>query len=282
MRIEWKRVLTWPALLAAVLLLAGAFGLETVKAQLGVVLRKQPIPLRRELELLNDRFRGYELTSAETMSRDIESSLGTPHYISWVFHDTRLPPDTEGAAVRLHVAYYTGTADTIPHVPELCYVASGVEAVDSRQIEVELEPAGLEQGADGETTVRTAGGQRVHLPAREVPMHLFTFRPRGGPQTASVFYFFLANGRLFGSKRGVRLSAINIRDRYAYYCKIELMPGYLRPHPETGKPVFAGGMNDPQAAIETVRQFLGAALPEILLCLPDWHEVRQGVYPASP
>lgn len=282
MRMAWKRVVTLPVAVAAALLLAGILGLETVKAQLGVVLRKKPIPLRRELELLSDRFGAYAMVSAETMSREVESSLGTPHYISWVFQDTRLAPGVEGSAVRLHVAYYTGTADTIPHVPELCYVASGVEAVDSRQIEVELDAAGLRTGADGEPEATTGSGRTVRLPSRRIPMHLFTFRPRGGDDSASVFYFFLANGRLFGSKRGVRLSAINIRDRYAYYCKIELMPGVLRTHPETGKPVFSGGMNDPAQAIETVRRFLGDALPEILACLPDWHEVREGRYPPAP
>lgn len=273
-------MVTLPALAAAAVLLAGTLSLETVKSALGLVLHKQPIALRRDLDLLNDRFGGYEMISSETLSKDVENSLGTPYYISWVFRNTRLRPEEPGAAVRMHVAYYTGKADTIPHVPELCYVASGVQGMDSRQIEIDLEPPGLAVGPDGRVTALSAAGETVHLPGARVPMDMFTFRPRGSQENVSVMYFFVANGRYYGSKLGVRaMSAVNVRDRYAYYCKIELMPGVLRLNPETGKLVFAGGVADEGKAIEALRRFLSVAMPEVMTCLPDWEDVRSGKYP---
>lgn len=275
---RWRQLFTPPTAAAAAVLLVGVLGLQTATAKLGVILRKQPVPLRQELDLVSEKFGSYELLMAEGMSHDMENSLGTKQYISWVFRDKSLNPDEPGAAVRLHVAYYTGTADTIPHVPELCYVASGVEALDSRQIEIRLN---LNGAAGEDVTAPTAGGQTVTVPNSTVPMHLFTFRARSDQDPISVFYFFVANGHLFGSKQGVRMSAINIRDRYAYYCKIELMPGRLQPHPETGRLTFAGGVSEQPKAILAVEKFLSAAFPEILLCLPDWKDVRAGRYPET-
>jgi len=280
MGMDWKKVVTPPSVTAAAMLLAGVLSLQTVKSALGLILHKQPISLRRDLDLMSDHFGGYEMITAESMSKEMENSLGTPYYISWVFRDSRLRPEEPGAAVRMHVAYYTGKADTIPHVPELCFVASGVHGLDSRQIEVDLEAPGLAVGPDGRVTAQSAAGETVHLPSTRVPMDMFTFRPRGSQQEVAVMYFFVANGRYYGSKLGVRaMSAVNVRDRYAYYCKIELMPGFLRPHPETGKLIFAGGVADQAKAIEVLRRFLSLALPEVMTCLPDWEEVRQGRYP---
>ena len=279
----WRHVWNAPFAVAALLLLAGVASLQTVVAQLGLILHKSPVPLRLELEQMTTRFGGYEMVASETLSKEIEHSLGTPYNLNWVFRDTRLPPDQPGGGVRLHVAYYTGAADTVPHVPELCYVASGVTALESGQVKAPL--AGLNptlvNGADGQVTALAADGQLIHLPTDTVPVHIFRFKPRSDAPDQSVFYFFMANGRAFGSKEDVRLSAINIRDRYAYYCKIEVMPGRLARHPDTGRWVFAGGMSEREAAIQALSRFLAAGLPEILRCLPDWNDVRAGRYPPA-
>lgn len=281
MILAWRPVLSVPFVVAALLLLLGVVSLQTVKERLGLVLQKSPVPLRLELEQMAPRFGAYEMVASETLSKEIEHSLGTPYNLNWVFRDSRLAADQPGAGIRLHVAYYTGTVDTVPHVPELCYVASGVTAVESGQIEVPL--AGLNptlvKGGDGSLTAQAGDGQLVHLPSDTVPVHIFSFRPRAEAPAQSVFYFFMANGRWFGSKEGVRLSAINIRDRYAYYCKIEVMPGTLVSHPQTGRWVFAGGMANREDAIRALSRFLATGLPEVFRCLPDWTEVRAGRYP---
>lgn len=257
--VTWKRVFTPAALTAALLLLVGSLLLPAALRQLGVVLRKQAVPLRAEFDTLTDRFGDFELLAPEALLPDVEKGIGTPHFISWLYRDRTREVTAPDAAVRLHIAYYTGRADTVPHVPELCYVASGVQAVSSAELRLALAP--------------TAGG------ATTVPLTQFVFRPRQGSESMSVFYFFIANGRFFGTKTGVRLQAFDVRDRYAYYCKVEVMPGAARRAPETGKWQFAAGISDSEQARAAVQRFLTAALPEIQRCLPDWTEVRAGRYP---
>jgi len=41
------------------------------------------------------------------------------------------------------------------------------------------------------------------------------------------------------------------------------------------------GINDRQAALQAVGEFLTHALPEIMLCLPDWAAVKAGTFPPS-
>ena len=76
-----------------------------------------------------------------------------------------------------------------------------------------------------------------------------------------MIYFFSANGRYLASPNDVRRAGINIRDKYAYYCKIEILV-----------------QNAPQIeqALEVTNDFLTAMLPSIMACLPDWVEANGG------
>lgn len=278
-----RRAFAPAALCAALLLLAGSLALPHLLRQLGVVLAKKAVPLRAELDFLAPRFGAYELAGPEAMSPDVEKGIGTPHYISWLFHDRTPNGGSPDAGLRLHVAYYTGTADTVPHVPELCYVASGVTAVSSSDVRLPLEAATITaSGADGLLTATTADGTSVHLPARTVPATQFLFKPRGAAAPVAVYYFFIVNGKLYGSKTGVRLQSFDVRDRYSYYCKVEVMAGALARDPRSNAWTFVGADPDTDRARTTVSRFLTAALPELMLLLPDWPAVQAGRYPSPP
>jgi hypothetical protein len=73
----------------------------------------------------------------------------------------------------------------------------------------------------------------------------------------NVAYFFQANGSYTADPIGVRVLLQDLRQRYAYYSKIELMTQ----------------MNDSQKSADMMNDFLTQALPEIERCLPDWNKV---------
>jgi len=83
-------------------------------------------------------------------------------------------------------------------------------------------------------------------------------------RTSNVLYFFAANGKYMHTPELVRLNGFDPRDRYAYFCKIEV-----------GVP----GVADPDEASRVAEAFLTRMLPEIMACLPDWREVKAGRYP---
>ena len=111
--------------------------------------------------------------------------------------------------------------------------------------------------------VKTEQAGNVAIPAVDFDATRFTFGLRGNRQ-ANVFYFFAANGRFLATPDMVRLQGFDPRDRYSYYCKIEV--GTL-------------DVEDPEAALLRSESFLSAALPEIMACLPDWDDVTHGRWP---
>jgi hypothetical protein len=83
----------------------------------------------------------------------------------------------------------------------------------------------------------------------------------------NVVYFFKVNGQYeHDASTGVRPILQNIFERYAYYCKIELMT-------QLGA--------DSDAAKKTITSFLESAMPYIEASLPDWQQVKGDSAPAT-
>jgi hypothetical protein len=64
-----------------------------------------------------------------------------------------------------------------------------------------------------------------------------------------------------GTSYGVRKAAFNLRDRYAYYCKIQL--------------TNRGRVTEPNGSLlepfkRDAADLLGGLLPQVMRCLPDW------------
>jgi len=242
---------------AAGLLLVCAVSFQSAIAAIDGYLIKEPIHLRRGLELLPSVVGPYEIHEKQArLSKDMEDVLGTGSYISWVYRDTRKAEGEPGALVRVHVPYYTGTIDTVPHVPDRCFVAGGAQPI-ARQIEsTTINQPRLTQTTDGDLRAMTMAGKLVKLPDDEIPMTVVTFaHPQDKSQTYCVTYFFVANNTYTATPEGVRLKALNLTDKYAYHAKVEVMPF---------------GAKEPQQTVELTREFLSYMLPEIFLCLPDW------------
>lgn len=252
-----KRMLTTRFIIAALIIGGAAASMQAVIAAFDLALMKEPIDLRRGLEMLPSAVGPYTIHEKQPrLSSDQESALGTHEYISWIYRDTRKDENEPGALVRLHIPYYTGTIDTVPHVPDRCFVAGGAEPF-ARSIEtVTLSSDQMTDRADGSVKATTATRKLVVLPERDVPLTVVTFaHAQDKTQTYCVTYFFVVNNTYTATPEGVRAKALNVTDRYAYHCKVEVMPY---------------GATEPEQAAELTAEFLSYMLPEVFLCLPDW------------
>ncbi len=254
-------------LVAVVILGLAAAGFQLVFKSFNLFFSKAELPLRTPLYLLAGRFGPYELESEEpALTPEIEAVLGAHAYITREYYDTRrLQKSDPGAIIRLHVAYFTGTPDPVIHVPEVCYIAAGAQGLKKDFETVVLDASAWQANADGSFRATTGNGSEVSLPQREISLLAFDFAGERSGEAVTVTYFFAANGQFTGTT-GIRKLVFDIRDRYAYWCKIEVLPM---------------GINDRQAALQAVGQFLTHALPEIMLCLPDWAAVKAGTFPPS-
>ncbi len=253
--------------LAAGVLLSSAAGLfATVRANRLVLIKKE-VPLRQKLWQLPESTKGWTIVGKdEILSSEMQAELGTPDYLSRTYRDMTIT-DGDGAAIaRLHVAYYTGTPDTVPHVPDRCYVAGGVQPINTSGVTLRVGGAGFTQDDDGQTwALARLHPEPVRIPRDAIPATRFTFAAsKDDTRASNVIYFFAANGKFLATPEAVRAQAFGLKDQYSYYCKIEV--GFF-------------GVSDPDEAAQRTGALLSVLLPEIMACLPDWVDVTEGRYP---
>jgi exosortase len=249
------------------LLLTATIGLGAMVQAAELVLIKEAIPLRLRLQQLPQEVGSWQMVREHPpLSADIVSTLGTDQYIVRDYQDTNWPAGRPGGYVTLHVAYYTGTPDTVPHVPDRCFVAGGIppRGTLSRSLQLVGEAYRPVDGnlwrADS-VLARRHDQPPPHLPQLELPTTIFTFGDPSDPtRESNVLYFFVANGRFLSSPNEVRAYGLNPRDRYGYHCKVE---------------VQMIGLADPGQAAERAEAFLSQMMPEIMSCLPDWELLNQ-------
>lgn len=250
-----------------VILLAAGVGLQAAVSALKLSFQKEAVPLRSALLTIPSQIGPWmQVNRDEPMPAEIEAELGTKQYIQRMYVDTRVADESlqrrletmdemsqeERATLRqelaanvsnkdpfsvvtLHVAYYTGGVDTVPHIPERCMVAGGYDPVGREQADLDL-------------------GERV------VPASFVQFQQKAGhtrPKTLSVAYFFHVNGVYeWDAITGVRMRLQNLFETRAYFAKIECMA--------------VAGQPDQAPAQAAIERFMAEALPEIERCLPVW------------
>lgn len=277
-------------------LLAIAFlGQASVLNATGVALNKAPLPLRHGLTLSFPDLAGdWQLLHLEPkLNKSVEEELGTKEYFNRYYVNNaagvfasdidvvtiddqpggRLAGwqgfEDPGDMAKLHVAYYTGMLDTVPHVPDKCWLVAGSEMVfrDVRTIKLSRYDYMPDPENPGMVLTHSNGfNETVRLPSDEIEAVIFTGRNVKTGQTMTALYFFIANGKVMASNHEVRFS-FNMKDRYSYYCKVEIMfPGVV----------------DPDEVQKHAGEFLSDVLPEVMACLPDWTQVQAGEYPPSP
>jgi hypothetical protein len=295
--VTW-RSLTNPAFIVAVALLAvSAVAFSGAINAYQVHLRKLPIepPEGRRVAALPTETQSWERAGQDrVMPKDVVATLGTENYVSRIYRlrddaaDQLLGEDRpdEPVAIELHVAYYTGMIDTVPHVPERCFVGGGLQkGGTSERLPIPMDTSGWMPdptvepefaGPAGEIyTARTDNrrsdrpGMRVRLPRgvtpdRPIRMMMSSFAGQEGETRLVAGYFFIANGGTVASANDVRTLAFDLQSDYAYYLKVQVTSAQVKSKEELA--LLAGSL-------------VGELMPEIMRCVPDWVEVQRGNYP---
>jgi exosortase len=260
---------------ACALLIAGGVGFRSATAGLNIYLQKQPVELREHFATI-PRVLGpwrAEGPDAQLDAATLES-LRTDLYLdrTYVHSET-------GEVLKLHIAYYSGMIDAVPHVPDRCMTAAGFKRSGlTHTVELPIDQSAWRYDPD---VVSHRGGEPYpyvtfpnRITGRPITVHMPLAGPGGfglrvtpfiHPQIAGghvyAGFFFIANGRITPYPVAVRLLAFDKTDRFAYYCKVEFTMG------------GDASLDEEQfhASVADLRHHL---LPELMRCLPDWPEVE--------
>ncbi len=259
------------ALLAIMVTSAVAFPI--LIGQLEIYLRKEPVPLQSALDSLPTRLgrwtrRGDDYEMTATMTEE----LGTDKHL------TRVYRNASGDELTVHLAYYTGGIDDVPHVPERCFNAAGLTTLGATVV----EPLELEfEGAVPTEIVNVKTGDRydristrhpvlgmidVHLPIGEAEISVVEAKdPKNQRVTHVGGYFFIANNRYAARASGVKSIAYDPQERAAYYLKVQV--------------TFQTKADADEATrqyLPIVEDLLDELVPEVMQILPDWPTIEAG------
>ena len=255
---------------ALAILIAGAVGFRMLVAQLNIHLMKEPVELRRPLDTIPTRLGRWERVGLDSVFSDtLIEELGTRRYLDRTY---AIDGDPKKGVVHVHVAYYTGTIDAVPHIPERCWAVGGLELTrNSEGVEVAIDRSewrkqvGRDDARYMVASVKdavTAEIDEITMPRGDIAMTTIEFQDPKRPELRQVGgYFFLANGATARTSYDVRSLAFNLTDRYAYYCKIQLTKsGTVKGADES--------LLEPFKADAT--ELLSELIPPLMRCLPDW------------
>ncbi len=267
------------AFLAAMAILCTAAAGIGATIRLGKInLQKAPIEAAGGVKFhtLPTAFPGWNRQGEDAISsKEVVEELGTENYLSRWYIETEPEDKERPRAFELHCAYYTGTIDTVPHVPERCFVGGGMRAVETTTVPVPLDLSRfppdryVDEATHGGVirTGRALEGRMVHMP-RDLEGLRMNVTKFADPRGLEVFagYFFLANGGHVPTANDVRQLAFKLQDSYAYYAKVQFLSAQVE---------SAEGL----AALAA--EALNELFPDIMSRTPDWVDVVEGRYPPT-
>ncbi len=292
--VRWSALARVGFVVPLVLLTSAAVAVPTAVYYMGIHLRKQPIKAAgdRAVQAVPIETDTWVRIGKDTIeSAEMVAELGTENYLTRTYVERLAREGQPARVLGLHLAYYTGMIDTIPHVPERCMVGGGLVMTGQASViplNLDRSAWAIDRSVQGELagriftaptlrgvstneggTVRMWSdnpGARFRLPRNIDELALRTTEytdPKNG-RTMYAGYFFIANGAVTASAESVRLLAFDYRDYYAYYLKVQVSgQGYA-------------GAEDVASAAASL---IGELLPEIMRTVPDWVEVQAGRYP---
>jgi hypothetical protein len=219
-------------------------------AYAAVQLKKLPLPLRAELDTLDkQKLFPYQFLSASALKAEMVDSLGTNQYISWMLRDTTVTTGGAEQLASLFVTYYTGKPDQVPHVPDVCYQASGYSPQDESVRDVPIPALGIT------IPIKVLELEKSHLLGRE---------------SRVVMYTFGVNGKFAADRRDVQVIMANPFEHYAYFSKVEITFGNQENVPPKDVALRAG------------ERLLQVVIPILVSDhWPDWNAAIQSSSPAS-
>jgi exosortase len=277
-------LLRTPAFIAAmcVMTLSGASMTAGIRYA-GIHLKKLAIypPENRQVASISTETPTWKQIGADKLeSAEVLETLGTSNYVSRTFLKKSSEKSDKPVALDFHAAYYTGMVDTVPHVPERCFVGGGMQIGNTtKTVGLTLDasawtPASVERASERglfrqrvPNYAREGVGTSVILPREpgKMQLRITEFSSKNGKKLFAG-YFFIANGGHVSSAEEVRLLAFDLKSDYAYYLKVQFTSSTV-------------GSAEELAA--EASSLLGELLPEIMRCVPDWVEVESGRYPAN-
>ncbi len=267
---------TYVIMLAA--LVGGGVTFRVAVAWLGVHLKKESVRLREPLATVPAALGSWRKVGDDALlSEAMVEELGTPNYLSRHY---ALNGDPAQGVAEVHLAYYTGLIDTVPHVPDRCWGASGlIMSNPAHHVDVPVDvgawesdsgtmnlATGLAYPAAWTTDPVTRRRKQVLLPVANGPwkMTLTGFQSPSRPgRRLFGAYFFIANGRLTPSPYEVRSLAFELNERFAYYCKVQVNAEL--PDTPDAEEVFS----------QLTSSLYQALVPEVMQRLPDWSEIER-------
>ena len=213
-------------------------------------------------------------------SAEIVEVLGTDNYLNRMYRLKASEAGEPPVFVDFHLAYYTGKIDTVPHIPERCFVGGGL-VIGQMHGEVPLplnrdgwqvDPEASAIAGQDIFTVRLSNrfsdrpGTRVRLPANaeDTRLRISEFTNQAGRGQMFAGYMFLTNGTIAASAEAVRRHSFDLQQDYAYYLKIQFTSNTV----ENAEDLAA------KAAL-----LMDDLYGEIMRTAPDWIEVQAGRYP---
>jgi hypothetical protein len=283
---NWRTFRTPAFLLALTLLVLSSLGMGAAIRHYRLQLRKLPIypPPGHALRDLPERAgpagkagEWVKIGPDRVEEGEVLETLGTSNYLTRTYGRVREKAGGEleidpGSVIEFHTAYYTGMVDTVPHVPDRCFVAGGMQLAGlTRDVPLPLnqEKWRVDKYLEGPLVghqfyTHSTKGNKANLPRdpQKLELHCTKFITRAHDLYAG--YFFIANGGAVARAEEVRLLAFDLHSRYAYYLKVQFTSGNVK-------------SEDELAALAA--SFLDETFGDLMECVPDWVEVEAGNYP---
>lgn len=259
---------------ACAVMLLGAAGFRVAVERLNVFVVKKPVELRGPLATIPPTLGAWRRVGEDTIfGAALVEELGTSQYLDRTY---ALEGDPEKGLASVHVAFYTGAIDDVPHIPERCWDAAGMVMtrppevldleIDDSEWTLEPELVNLASGEPYRSVeVRhpvTGMIERVYMPVGPIEMTVSEFRPATSTRERQTGgYFFIANGRPTASALGVRRLAFSLTDEYAYYCKVQV----------TVRSSAAADDDEARGLFRAVAsEIVAELLPHLMKRLPRW------------
>ncbi|MDA1261349.1 MAG: exosortase-associated EpsI family protein [Planctomycetota bacterium] len=254
-----------------IVMTASAIGFRASVSALNMYLRKEPAPLREALDTIPTKLGRWKRVGVDSrLGEAMVESLGTRFYLDRQY---AIDGNPSNGVLTLHIAYYTGMVDAVPHVPERCWGAAGLNMLTqpaNKLVPIDRSKwdlvSGPKNGPTGESypiarvvDAVTRRDESVYMPIGETEMSVTVFQDDSNPDFRLVGgYLFIANARFTSSPYVVKTYAFDLSSRYSYYCKVQCSM------------LVKDGDQAVEKWTERTAELLSELLPNLMRRLPDW------------
>ncbi|MFC1677587.1 hypothetical protein ACFL3G_11065 [Planctomycetota bacterium] len=194
-------------LISVMVLAVASIGMPLAMDYFEMEFKKEPLPLKKSLSLINKAHLGQYrvINEAKIQDKDILKALGTEEYIQWTLEDTDEPINSSVRRCSLFITYYE-LPDRVPHVPEECYAGGGNQRKATSSTKIRINEDGFE---------------------KDIPIRHLVFADTGGDlwsrkEDFSVLYLINVNDKYVNNRDAARITLNeNVAGKHSYFSKVE-------------------------------------------------------------